>query len=339
MSFATGMARREGGPPFQGLRVFLPRNYVPPERYSALQDALTHQGAEVCPNLNPFSNSNVDYHVLADTQVDKIKEMRAKGCRVVGPECVFRCARDSKRLPDREYTCCLALQGVSILLTGFAGEEKKELEELVSSMDGTVQQQSVPEVDFVVAKDVLAVKYKWACNVHKPVVMSSWLQQCAREHRQIPHEPYRVLAFAGLRICASGILFEDRSRIQEAAPLYGATYHSDLTKECSHLIALVPEGRKFAAAITWGLKVVSQNWFWESIKHKMSLDETLFPVLSPTVQDTRIFVTAAPAVTEPAKSPSVNNELSASEPEASVDIERRQSSGGDTMYLSGEVFV
>ena len=345
MSLAPGMAvgRREGGPPFQGLRVFLPRNYLPPERYSALQDALAHQGAEVFLNLNPFSNSNVDYHVLADEM--KIKDMRAKGCRVVGPECVFRCAREFKRLPDRDYTCCLALEGVSVLLTGFAGDEKKELEDLVMSMYGTLQPQTVPDVDFVVAKDVLATKYKWACEVRKPVLMSSWLWQCAREHRQVPHDPYRMLPLAGLTICATGILFEDRYRIQDAAQHNGAAYHADLTRVCSHLIALKPDGQKYEAAINWGLKVVSQKWFWESIEHKMSLDEALFPVLPPTTQDTRIVVgpvkeaAMAPHGEGRSLSPVSNNEVSGSKEQedgsAGVDTERRQSIGKDAMYLSG----
>lgn len=349
MSVTPGMmamGRREGGPPFQGLRVFLPRNYLPPERYSALQDALTHQGAEVHPNLNPYAKSNVDYHVLADEF--KIKDMREKGCRVVGPECVCRCAREFKRLPDRdEYTCCLALEGVSVLLTGFTDHERKELEDLVTSMYGTLQQQPVPDVDFVVAKDVQATKYKWACGVvRKPVLMSSWLRQCATEHRQIPHDPHRMLPLAGLNICATGIMFEDRYRIQAAAQKNGGAYHSDLTKECSHLIALVPDGRKYEAAITWGLKVVSQNWLWESIKHMMRLDETLFPVVSPIVQETRIVVGAVKedVMTAhdqgPSPSPASNNEVSGSKEQeadasAGVDAERRRSIGNDAMYLSG----
>ncbi|XP_024371130.1 uncharacterized protein [Physcomitrium patens] len=349
MSVLPGMAvgGREGGPPFLGLRVFLPRNYVPPEKYSALQDALAHQGAEVFLNLNPFSNSNVDYHVLADFQVDKIKDMRAKGCKVVGPECVLRCAREGKRLPDRDYTCCLALEGVSVLLTGFSGDEKKDLEELVTSMDGTLLQQPVREVDFVVAKDVLATKYRWASDVaRKPALMSSWLRQCAREHRQVPHDPHKMLPLAGLTICATGIMFEDRYRIQDAAQKYGAAYHADLTRECSHLIALLPEGRKYQAGKDWGLKVVSQNWFWESINRKLCLDEACFPVVPPTVQVSRTPVGGlkqeVPSVQEQGtfSSPASNNEVNASgeqDAEASADTnaERRQSIEKDSMYLSG----
>jgi hypothetical protein len=54
--------------PFQGLRVFLPRNYVPPEKFPALHDLLMNNGAEVCPILNASCNSNVDFHVMADNQ-------------------------------------------------------------------------------------------------------------------------------------------------------------------------------------------------------------------------------------------------------------------------------
>ena len=34
--------------------------------------------------------------------------------------------------------------------------------------------------------------------------------------------------------------------------------------DCQHL----PEGRKYTAAVDWKLKLVSQTWFWESIKEK-----------------------------------------------------------------------
>lgn len=133
--------------------------------------------------------------------------------------------------------------------------------------------------------------------------------------------------------------------MQAAPEKNGAAYHSDLTRECSHLIARVPDGPKYVAAINWGLKVVTQDWFWESVKHNMNLDETLFPVVLPTVPDTRIVVGAVKRdVTtahdqRPSPSPPSNNEVSGSkekEPDVSggLDAERRQSIG-DAMYLSG----
>lgn len=46
---------------------------------------------------------------------------------------------------------------------------------------------------------------QWARSIKKPVVTSLWLRQCVLEHRQVPHDPFRMPALAGLRICATGI--------------------------------------------------------------------------------------------------------------------------------------
>jgi hypothetical protein len=40
----------------------------------------------------------------------------------------------------------------------------------------------------------------------------------------------------------------------------GATYHRDVTKECSHLIEVLPECQKYKVMKGMGLKVVMQNW-------------------------------------------------------------------------------
>ncbi|CAK9204717.1 unnamed protein product [Sphagnum troendelagicum] len=339
--------------PFQGLRVFLPRNYVPPEKFPALHDLLTNNGAEVCPILNASCNSNVDFHVMADNQTAKIKELMSKGCKVVGPECITRCARECRRLPDREYTCCFAMEGVGVLATGFSAEEKELIEWLVSSMCGNLQHQTSLNLDYVIAKNVLATKYKWAWSVlRKPIVSHEWLKHCAAQHRLVPYDPFRLPALAGLKICATGIAFAGREEIQMGARENGATYSADLTMDCTHLIAQISshlKGAKYRAATDWGLKVVSQSWFWQSLEAKVCLDEDYFPVRTedlPVAVGVKKFrqevlefqenqEQAAPA------SPTSDNEVSASlghKPEAPVDREcGRTTTPGmpDYLYLSG----
>ncbi|CAM6034721.1 unnamed protein product [Sphagnum compactum] len=339
--------------PFQGLRVFLPRNYVPPEKFPALHDLLTNNGAEVCPILNASCNSNVDFHVMADNQTAKIKELLSKGCKVVGPECITRCARECRRLPDREYTCCFAMEGVGVLATGFSAEEKELIEWLVSSMCGNLQHQTSLNLDYVIAKNVLATKYKWAWSVlRKPIVSHEWLKHCAAQHRLVPYDPFRLPALAGLKICATGIAFAGREEIQMGARENGATYSADLTMDCTHLIAQISshlKGAKYRAATDWGLKVVSQSWFWQSLEAKVCLDEDYFPVRTedlPVAAGVKKFrqevlefqenqEQAAPA------SPTSDNEVSASlghKPEAPVDREcGRTTIPGmpDYLYLSG----
>lgn len=110
---------------------------------------------------------------------------------------------------------------------------------------------------------------QWALYIlKKPTVSINWLQQCWAEHRVVPQEPYRILPFAGLTICVTGIpaghlieahlqLFLDIFLSQNDLAVYhavfvcsdereemrtlviqnGGKYSADLTKKCTHLIS------------------------------------------------------------------------------------------------------
>lgn len=41
-----------------------------------------------------------------------------------GPQCVLSCAKERRKLPDQGYTCCLALDGVNIVTSGFEKDVK-----------------------------------------------------------------------------------------------------------------------------------------------------------------------------------------------------------------------
>ncbi|KAE8637425.1 hypothetical protein CSA_021611 [Cucumis sativus] len=98
------------------------------------------------------------------------------------------------------------MDGVKILASGFQEDEKVEIGKLVSAMGGVLHTKASLDVSFVIVKNALAAKYKWALNISKkPIVSFSWLQQCWIEHRVVPQEGYRVLPFSGLNISVSGI--------------------------------------------------------------------------------------------------------------------------------------
>ena len=42
-------------------------------------------------------------------------------------------------------------------------------------------------------------------NLRRPILKLDWLFQCWREHRLVPHEPFRLLPFTGLVICATNV--------------------------------------------------------------------------------------------------------------------------------------
>ncbi|KAJ7299162.1 hypothetical protein O6H91_Y168400 [Diphasiastrum complanatum] len=264
---------------FRGTRVFISRNLLPPDLILTLHDALRDNGAEVCFCCNPSCNSSTDYHVLISPESEMFGELQAQGCQIVGPQCILRCAKERRALPKQMYTCCLAMEGFHVLTTGFTTQEKAKIEQLVSSMGGVCDANVSATLSCVIAKNVLTPKYKLTSSLRKPVVSIDWLYQCWREHRIVPFEPYRLLPFTGLTICATQIPADMRSKISEAAEKSGGSYSADLTRICTHLIANLPEGDKYKVAKRWGtVKLVNQQWFWQSIAAKACLDEDLYPV-------------------------------------------------------------
>ncbi|PIA47580.1 hypothetical protein AQUCO_01400310v1 [Aquilegia coerulea] len=267
--------------PFKGSNVFLSRSLVPPEIFDAIHDALKLNGAEVYLCCNPERIGPNDHHVISSPQHEKFEDLKARGCQLLGPQCVLSCAKENRDLPKQQgFTCCLAMDGVKVLLSGFEKDEKVKLEELVSAMGGVIQNRASMDISFVVVKNVSAAKYKWALTVlKKPIVTISWLYQCWNEHRVVPQEPHRVLPFYGLTICVTRVKADMRKEMEKLILQNGGKYSADLTKKCTHLVSDVPEGDKYKVARKWGhIHIVTSKWLEQSIARRACLDEESYPV-------------------------------------------------------------
>lgn len=62
---------------------------------------------------------------------------------------------------------------------------------------------------------------------------------------------------------------------------HGAEYHPDLTRKVTHLIAALPDGRKYEFARQWEIKIVSPRWLFHSIRRGMALDEKYYDPILP----------------------------------------------------------
>ncbi|GMH00932.1 hypothetical protein Nepgr_002771 [Nepenthes gracilis] len=259
--------------PFKGSSVFMSRNLVPPEVFDTLHDALKQNGAEVFLCCDPSRNGSNDYHIISSSDHEKFGDLRDKGCNLLGPQCVLSCAKERRALPKQGFTCCLAMDGVKVLVSGFEAEERGKLGKLVIAMGGRLHSKASLDVSFVIVKSVRAAKYKWALHVQKPVVTISWLYQCWNEHRVVPQESYRVPAFLGLIICVSRIPADERKEMEKVVVQNGGKYSAELTKTS-------PEGDKYKVARKWGhISIVTRKWFDQSIARRACLIEEAYPVL------------------------------------------------------------
>lgn len=123
-------------------------------------------------------------------------------------------------------------------------------------------------------------------------VRDAWMQGGDVDVAEL-EERHRLPVFAGLQICVTGFDdMEQRGYISQTVEEKGATYHGDLTKQITHLIAAAPQGAKYLHAKQWGLRVVSLKWFVDSLSRGMALDESLYdPTMPPEEQGKGAFRT------------------------------------------------
>ncbi|KAL9449738.1 hypothetical protein AB3S75_011629 [Citrus x aurantiifolia] len=271
--------------PFKEAKVYMSRNLVAPEIFDALLDALKLNGAEVELCCDPSRTGPNDFHVISSSDHEKFEDLRAKGCNLLGPQCVLSCAKENRALPKQGFTCCLAMDGVKVIASGFDVDEKVKIEKLVTAMGGVLQTKATLDVSFVIVKNVLAAKYKWALNIlKKPIVTVNWLYQCWNEHRVVPQESYKVLPFSGLMICVTRIPADERKEMEKLIVQNGGKYSPELTKKCTHLICDTPEGDKFKVAKRWGhIHIINRKWFDQSMARRACLNEESY-----TVQDSSV---------------------------------------------------
>ena len=92
----------------------------------------------------------------------------------------------------------------------------------------------------------------------------------------------------GLHICLTNIASriprvepfliaeEDRRLIETEINSHGGTYHPDLSRQCTHLLCASASGKKYEAALKWGLNCVGVEWLFQSIERGMALDPKFY---------------------------------------------------------------
>lgn len=147
------------------------------------------------------------------------------------------------------------------------------------------------DVTHLIVGSIATPKYQYVARERPDikVLLPSWLEEArdlwmegadvdiaALEHK------HRCPSFFGLHICLTGFDdLEQRTYISSAVTEQGATYHGDLTKTVTHLIAATPQGQKYTHAKKWEITVVSLKWFQDSFRRGMALDESFYDLSVP----------------------------------------------------------
>ncbi|CAO2655228.1 Nn.00g102920.m01.CDS01 [Neocucurbitaria sp. VM-36] len=192
-------------------------------------------------------------------------------------------------------TSQLPLAGAVLCCTSIAPEQRAQLGAIGAHMGATIKLDLTSDVTHLIVGSTDSAKYRYVARSREDVKVLSpawlgalrevWLQGDDNVDVALLERKYRLPTFFGLKICLTGFDNpEQRRYIQETVDKNGAEYHGDLTKSVTHLIAATPSGKKYEHALNWRMKIVSLEWFEQSIERGMVLDETLYNPTLPVDQ-------------------------------------------------------
>jgi DNA replication regulator DPB11 len=146
------------------------------------------------------------------------------------------------------------------------------------------------DVTHLLVGDTDTPKYKYVAKEREDVkvlrpewveaVRTQWMEAKTIDLEAL-HQEYRMPTLAGTKICITG--FDDlpfRARLHQNVIENGGTYTGDLTRDVTHLIARKPEGKKYEYGMQWQKKIVTLQWYKETLERGMQLEESTY---HPTV--------------------------------------------------------
>ncbi|RZC32583.1 DNA topoisomerase 2-binding protein 1-B, partial [Asbolus verrucosus] len=166
------------------------------------------------------------------------------------------------------------------LIANFAAEESHYIKEQIESAGGTVMSKTYKGIpDFLVAPTFVSSPIQASAL---EIVNNLWIFESIQEGEECPisyfHRPLLVPSTKPLRnsvVTISGYTTFERNFLKELIEELGGDCQEQFARiQCSekgvsastHLVSLEASGKKYAAAVKWGLPVVSKEWLLECAK-------------------------------------------------------------------------
>ncbi|RYP52101.1 hypothetical protein DL768_002651 [Monosporascus sp. mg162] len=199
-------------------------------------------------------------------------------------------------------------RGVVVCCTSIPPDQRTEIAQRTSDMGGIHKYDLTPDVTHLVVGDYDTPKYRHVAK-ERPDIMpmaagwiedarnmwmadqefdfaaleAKWKLKTFESGGGIPHSPDPTeRETRRLLCCLTG--FEDndvRAMIEEKVKSNGGEYVGDLSRRVTHLITHKPEGKKYKAALNWGIRTVSIEWLNDSIERGMILNEACYDPTLP----------------------------------------------------------
>ncbi|KAL8304505.1 hypothetical protein RB597_004338 [Gaeumannomyces tritici] len=214
----------------------------------------------------------------------------------------------SSDLDDTAFDPAHPFHGIVVCCTSIAPEQRSDLASKTHELGGSHKYDLTPDVTHLIVGEYDTPKYRHVAKERPDImpmaagwiqaVRDLWTKDAPIKFKEL-EKAWRLKTFetdgnlhsssvasindrGRLLICLTG--FDDaqeRQEITETVTANGGEYTGDLTRKVTHLVVNRPEGRKYAAAKTWGIHTVSIEWIRDSVERGMILDELRYDPLLP----------------------------------------------------------
>ena len=175
-------------------------------------------------------------------------------------------------ITDIQNNSKLFLEGFHFLIVGLDLKPNKliNIKRIIKSLGGKVSDQFTNEINIGLINRVGLTNYRKLKQYRIQCVTIKWLYDCDQKKTLLSFELYRVLPFQGLVIVCTQIELSDRKILETKVNNNGGEFNHKLIKDnCTHLVAIKPEGDKYIHAKSWmNVHIVKLDWIDECIRRK-----------------------------------------------------------------------
>ncbi|XP_031332401.1 DNA topoisomerase 2-binding protein 1-like isoform X2 [Photinus pyralis] len=231
------------------------------------------------PTLTTKENGNVDANRVTHSTI------KPQPAPADNDASLSSAVDDSSQPPDSIF------QDLKFIIVGFTPEERKQIKTAVEAMAGAVVSKTYKGVcDYAVVPSFGSVLKHVATNI----VNDLWITECWQENEIRPieyfHQPISVKDdVKPLKNCVvtiSTYTNYERNFLKTLIMQLGGVCQESLSRinsksgllACTHLISPEPTGKKYTAAVKWGLRVINKDWLLECARSSEYVSETPFLV-------------------------------------------------------------
>lgn len=183
-------------------------------------------------------------------------------------------------------------EGLKFAIVGFTEEQQEQVKLAIEAMSGRIMSRLYKGIPDYAVVPVFSSELK---QVAAEVVTDLWISECWQENEIRPveyfHRPISIKEGAnplsGCVVTISSYVNYERNFLRNLIIQLGGVCQEQFSRinstetgivASTHLVSPVPSGKKYVAAIKWGLPVVTKDWLLESAHTSKLPSESLYLV-------------------------------------------------------------